>query len=133
MDVVLGREAHRLRDPLEHRVARHADRLELGVRDRRLDHRVSDTELDERFQVGRDRAGEAPHLGAQAGPGDELHRIPVVLRHAREAGLDAVDAEVVEQARDLELLLGVEHDADRLLAVAQGGVVQPHAAADAVR
>ena len=90
-------------------------------------------ELDERLEVGGHGAGEPPHLRAQAGAGDELHRVPVVLRHAREAGLDAVDAEVVEEPRDLELLLRVEDDPDRLLAVAQRRVVQADAAADRVR
>ena len=41
-------------------------------------------------------------------------------------------AELVEQPRDLELLLGIEDDADGLLAVAQRRVVQADAAADAV-
>src|SRR5581483_474043 len=47
--------------------------------------------------------------------------------------LDPVDPELVEQPGDLELLLGIEHDADRLLAVAEGRVVEADAAADAVR
>jgi hypothetical protein len=63
MDAVLGRESHRARDPLEHRVARHADRVELQVGDRRLDHREADAELDERLEVGRDGPREAPDLG----------------------------------------------------------------------
>ena len=133
VDVVLGGEAHRLRDPLEHRLARDADRVELQVRDRRLDHRVADAELDERLEVGRHRAREAPDLGAQAGGRDQLDRAPVVVRDAREAGLDPVDAEAVEQPRDLELLLGVEHDADRLLAVAERRVVEADVPANRVR
>jgi hypothetical protein len=40
----------------------------------------------------------------------------------REAGLDDVDVQARELARDLDLLGGVERDAGRLLAVAQGGV-----------
>ncbi len=132
VDAVLGREAHRLRDPLEHRLPRHADRVELQVGDRRLDHRVRDAELDERLEVGGHRAREAPHLGAQAGGRDQLDRAPVVVGDAREARLDPVDAELVEQAGDLELLLRVEHDADGLLAVAECRVVQAHVPVHAV-
>ncbi len=89
-------------------------------------------ELDERLEVGGDRAREAPDLRPQAGRGDQPDRLPVLGRDAREAGLDAVDAEPVEQARDLELLGRVEDDADGLLAVAQRRVVEPDAAAEAV-
>ena len=129
-DPVIRGEAHRARDAAEHLLAVDADGVELQVGDRRLDHRCADAELDEGLQVGGHRAREAPHLGAQAGARDELHRVPVVLRHARESRLDAIDAEVVEQARDLELLLRVEDDADGLLAVAQRRVVQPDVTAD---
>ena len=123
-------EAHGARDPLEHLLARDADRIELEVGDRRLDHRGLDAELDEELEVGRHRAREAPDLGAQPGAGDQLDGAPVVLRDAREAGLDPLDPEPVEQPRDLELLLGREDDADGLLAVAQRRVVQADLAAD---
>ena len=80
------------------------------------------------------RAREAPDLGLRARPAEmQLDRVPVVGRDAREPGLDPVDAELVEQARDLELLLGVEHDADGLLAVAQRRVVEADVPAEAVR
>src|SRR5215210_185222 len=118
VDSVLGREAHRVRDASEHPLSCHADRLELQIRDRRLDHRGAHPELHEGLEVRGHRAREAPDLRAQAGVRDQLHGFPVVLRDAREAGLDAVDAELVEQTRDLELLLRVEHHPDRLLAVA---------------
>ena len=94
---------------------------------------MAHAERDERLEVGRHRPREAPHLGSQARLGDQLDRLPVVVGHARESRLDTVDAEVVEQARDLELLLGVEHDADGLLAVPQRRVVQPDVAANRVR
>ena len=131
---LLGGEAHRARDPLEHLLARDADRVELQVGDRRLDHREAHAELDERLEVGRHRAREAPDLGV-AGPAAEISSTAraVVVGDAREAGLDAVDAELVEQPRDLELLLGVEHDADGLLAVAQRRVVEADVPAEAVR
>ena len=133
VDPVLGGEAHRVGDPPEHLLAADADRVELEVGDRRLDHRGAHAELDERLEVGGDRAREAPDLGAQAGGGDQLDRAPVVVRDAGEARFDPVDPELVERARDLELLLRVEHDADRLLAVAERRVVQADRAAEAER
>ena len=54
--------------------------------------------------------------------GDGLHGLEVAGRGDREAGLDDVDAQARELLRDLELLGGVQADARRLLAVAQGGV-----------
>ena len=98
--------------------------VELPVRDRALDHRGRDAELDERLHVGLDGAGEAPDLGAQAGADDELDRAPVVVGDAREARLDPIDAGGIERARDLELVLRHEHDADGLLAIAQRRVVE---------
>ena len=131
-DPVLRREAHRCRDPAEHLLAVHADCLELEIRDRRLDHRRLHAELDEELEVGRHRAREAPDLGLQARACDQLDSAPVVLGDTRESRLDPFDAEGVEQARDLELVLRREDDADGLLTVAQRRVVQTDAAADAV-
>ena len=51
-------------------------------------------------------------------------RVPVVLRDAREAGLDA-SMPSSSSPRDLELVIGVEDDADGLLAVAERRVVHP--------
>src|SRR5581483_7066107 len=101
--------------------------------DRRLDYRVRDPELYERLEVGGHGAREPPDLGGQLRLGDQLDRLPVVVGDAREPGLDAADAELVEQTRDLELLLRVEHDPDRLLAVAQRRVVEPDVPADRIR
>ena len=131
-NAVLGCESHRARDALEHGLARDADRLELQVRDGRLDHRRLDSELDEELEVGPHRAREAPDLGGEAGARNQLDGPPVVLGHAREARLDPLDAEPVEQPRDLELVLGREDDADRLLAVAERRVVEADVAADRV-
>ena len=50
---------------------------------------------------------------------DRLHGLEVARRGDREAGLDHVDAEPRELLGDLELLLRVQRDARRLLAVAQ--------------
>jgi hypothetical protein len=132
VDPVLGREAHRARDPAEHRLARHADRLQLQIGDRRLDHRVLHAELHERLEIGRHRAREAPDLRAEPGGGDQAHGLPVVLGDPWEARLDAVDPELVEEPCNLQLLLRVEHHADGLLAVAQRRVVQADVSADAV-
>src|SRR4051812_30441708 len=132
MDAVLVREAHRTCDPLEHLLAGDADRVQLEVGDRRLDHRGPDAELDEELEVGGHGAREAPDLRLEPGAGDQLDGPPVILRHAWESRLDPPDPEPVEQPRDLELLLGREDDADGLLAVAQRRVVQADLAADRV-
>ena len=79
-------------------------------------------------------AREKPQISALEARGrDQLDRAAVVVGDAREAGLDPVDAEPVEQPGDLELLLGVEHDADGLLAVAERRVVEADVTAEAVR
>src|ERR1700694_882597 len=53
---------------------------------------------------------------------DTLHRLEVAGGREREAGLDDVDAQKGELARDDKLLVGVERSARRLLPVAQRGV-----------
>ena len=108
----------------QHLHACDSESLELQIGDRRLDHARLHAQLDERFDVGSHSAREAPDLGRQAGVGDQLDGVPVVLRHAGEPGLDALDARVGEPARDLELLLRVEDDADGLFAVAERRVVE---------
>ena len=79
VDSMLRGERHRRGDPAEHLLARNADRVELEVGDRRLDHGCTDAELDQRLEVGGHRPRKAPDLGAQAGAGDQLHGIPIVL------------------------------------------------------
>src|SRR5262249_33759637 len=81
-------------------------------------------ELDERLDVGRNRAREAPHLGPEASAGDKLDSSPVVVGDAREAGFDAIDPAGVDRAGDLELLLRHQHDPDGLLPVPHRRVVQ---------
>ena len=103
---------------------RDAERGQLGVRDRALDHGRADAEPDQLLDVGLHRPREAPDLGAQPGVRDQPDRLLVLRRDAREAGLDPVDARLVERVRDRELVLRREHDADCLLAVAQGRVVE---------
>ena len=76
-------------------------------------------------------AREKPQTSASSPAfGDQLHGLPVVRRRAREAGLDPLDAECVDRACELELLLRVEHDADGLLAVPERRVVEADRAAD---
>ena len=111
-------------DALDHLLARHPVGGELPVADRRLDHGRAHARLEQRLDVGGHGARETPDLGAQPGADDQPQRLGVLGRDAREARLDPVDAERVERRRDLELRLRVEHDADRLLAVAQRRVVE---------
>ncbi len=72
--------------------------------------------------VALDGAGEARHRGARHASGDLGHGLEVALGGDREAGLDDVDPHVVEQVRDLDLVLERHGGAGALLAVAQGGV-----------
>ena len=123
-DAVPCGEPDRTRDPAEHLVARDAERLELEVGDGRLDHARLQAELDERLDVGRDSAREAPDLGPKASPRDELDGAPVLVRYTREPGLDPLDPELVDRARELELLLRREDDAHRLFPVPKGRVVE---------
>ena len=111
-------------DPFEHRLSVDAERCELQVGDRRFDHARLNTELDEGLDVRLHRAREAPDLGVQAGVANQLDRAPVVFRNPWETGFDALDPELVETARELELVLGTEHHADGLLAVAERRVVE---------
>jgi hypothetical protein len=53
---------------------------------------------------------------------DRLDGLEVTGRGDRKAGLDHVHAEAGELLRDLDLLLGVQRDPGRLLAVAQGRI-----------
>jgi hypothetical protein len=56
---------------------------------------------------------------------DQLERAPLGGRRRREPHVDDVQAGIGEHARQLVLLLRREGHARRLLAVAQGGVVEP--------
>ena len=80
VDPVLGGEAHRSRDPVEHLLAGDADRLELQVGDRRLDHRRAHAELDERLEVGRARRARSPRP-----PRRGRHRRSAARRPSRPA------------------------------------------------
>ena len=67
-------------------------------------------------------AREAADHGVLGALGDLVDGGEIALRGDREAGLDDVDAHVVEHLGDFELLLVRHGGAGRLLAVAQGGV-----------
>ena len=120
---VLDRVRDGVVDAAEHLLVVEQERAELALAHRGLDHGRAQAELEQRVHVGAKRAGEAPDLRLQPGSLDQLDRPPVLVGDAGEARLDPVDAELVEQPRDLELLLRVEDDADRLLAVAERRVV----------
>ena len=67
-------------------------------------------------------ARQAAHHGVFGALGDLVDGEEVAFRGDREAGLDDVDAHLVEELRDLELFLMGHGGAGRLFAVAQGGV-----------
>src|SRR5919201_1200751 len=120
VDRFLGAEPlPRAADEVGHRFrARNADRVYddclLRTRlDRRLVHRLEVRRGGARTVDTEERDGNAPLDGA-----------PVVLRDTRKAGLDTLDPECVEPARELEFVLGAQHDADRLLTVTQRRVVE---------
>ena len=68
------------------------------------------------------RAREPAYDRVLGALGDLVDGGEVAFRSDRETGLDDVDAHVVEQLGDFELLLVRHGGAGRLLAVAQGGV-----------
>ena len=78
-------------------------------------------------------AGQAADHRVPREPGDLAHRLEVAVRGDREARLDDVDAHLVEQRRDLQLLVEAHGGAGRLLAVAQGGVEDQDAVLGGVR
>ena len=122
----VARVRHRLVDPLGHLV-------HVEVRDRPVQRRGADEGVDARplrvphrlpaavdvLEVG---AGEAADHRVLRHLRDAAHRLEVAVRGDREARLDDVDAHLVEERRDLQLLLERHGGAGRLLAVAEGGV-----------
>ena len=68
------------------------------------------------------RAGEPADHRVLGPPRDLLDALEIALARDREACLDDVDAHLVEQLGDFELLLEGHGGAGALLAVAQGGV-----------
>src|SRR5262249_37860241 len=72
--------------------------------------------------VGLAGAGKAADDGVLRALGDLAYGVEVAFRCDGEAGLDDVDAHLVEELGDFELLLMRHGGAGRLLAVAQRGV-----------
>ena len=88
--------------------------------------------VDERFGGAVDVVGAGAGEAADDRPLDPLgdlgDRLEIAVRGDREAGLDDVDAHLVEELGDLELLLQRHRGAGRLLAVAQRRVENDDAA-----
>ncbi len=68
------------------------------------------------------RAREPAHGRVLHQLGDFAHRLEIAVGGDGEAGLDHVDAHLLEQQRDLDLLVEIHRRAGRLLAVAQSRV-----------
>jgi hypothetical protein len=68
------------------------------------------------------RPGEPAHHRPLEPPGDLRHGLEIAFRGDGKARLDDVDAHLVEEVGDLELLLECHGGARALLAVAQGGI-----------
>ena len=112
---------------LHHLLRRHVE-LDAHVQRRRGDHGVDAAAPGEFhgfraavdvLRIGARQAGDHGVLGA---PGDLADRLEIAFRGDGEAGLDDVDAHVVEHLGDLDLLLEGHGGAGALFAVAQGGV-----------
>src|SRR6266536_3910049 len=132
-DALVDRERDRVDDAFQHRLAVDAERLELQVGDRRLNHARTDPELDECLDVRLHGPRETPDLGGEPGIADQLDGAPIVRGDAREPGLDPLDPELVEAAGELELVLGTENDTDGLLPVTQSRVVEADLGLERVR
>ena len=78
--------------------------------------------LPRRVDIGLLRAVERRDRAAAHVLGHEPDALDLAGRGDREPGLDDVDAEALELAGDLQLLLRVQADAGRLLAITQRGV-----------
>ena len=128
---------HRVVDPLRHLV-------HVEVRDRPVQRRGADEGVDARpprvahrlpaavdvLEVGAREPADHRALGQL---GDLAHRLEVAVRGDREAGLDDVDAHLVEERGDLQLLVQAHGGAGRLLAVAERGVEDQDAVLSGVR
>jgi hypothetical protein len=119
--------AHAVDYRLVHLLGLHLE-LVLHVQRRCGDHRVDARPfgVPERFPGTIDIAAGRPGEPGDARILDELrdfaHGLEIAVGGDRKAGLDHVDAHLLEQQRDLDLLVEVHRCARRLLPVAQGGV-----------
>ena len=89
--------------------------------------RVARGRLRGQLDVLRVAAGEAADDRALHLARHRVDALAVPARGGREAGLDDVDAELGERARDAQLLRAGHAAAGRLLAVAQRGIEDQHA------
>ena len=126
----LARQLDHVAHLRHHLVARHLElalHVEVGAGDEGVDARLR-RRLDplpallDVAAVGAREAADDRSVGRAHLLGDAPHRVEVVGRGGREAGLHHVDAEARELPRDLELLRAGEGRARRLLAIAQSGV-----------
>ncbi len=132
LDIVqmLARARDRPGGRVEHVLAGHVELvLEMDIRSRDEDMDTGTGRLVHRLErlvnVLLAGAREAQYHGFGHGLGDALHGLEVAGRGRCEAGLDNIDVEPFELARDRDLLLDVHGCAGRLLAVAQRGVEDP--------
>ena len=129
-DPVLRRERDRVGDPLEHRLARDAERIELRVGDRRLDHAActpsstsASTSAGPRARSPTPRRRGRRRRSASRRPSRPARRAGSRPRSARSRA-SRWRGRARASAR-------VEDDADGLLAVAERRVVEADRAADA--
>ena len=127
-DVVGDGMFHCGHHPPHHGVPIHAVCRQLAVAQRRLDDRGVHAELEQLLDIGWHRPREAPDLGLQLRGHDQLIGFHIIVRHSREAGLDAVDAKAVEGDGDGELVVRGQHHTNGLLTVSQRCVVDPNLA-----
>ena len=127
-----GEEGDRVLDHAQVLVAVDAhDLLEVqppGLADERADGREGARQRAQRRvvrgrQVAPPRRPEGRHLAAQPLALEQREQLGLLGVRGREAGLDHVHAEVVEQVRDAQLLAHGQRHPLPLHAVAQGGVV----------
>ena len=121
--MVLG-ERHALADLVEHPLAALLQLvLDMDVARRHADGHGVDAAVDRVLDVVDHGAVPGEDGGVEAELDDLGDGLLLVAAHRRDADLDLVDAHLVEQLGDADLLVVAEHDAGSLLAVAQGGVV----------
>ena len=124
----VAREAHRQLGLLEHLVGRHAQLL-LHVQRAGGDEGVDARRFAAGFSASAARAMSRSLARASEHTveslmcvGNGCARLEVAVARGRETGLDHIDAQALQLARDAQLFVLGHRRAGRLLAVAQGGV-----------
>ncbi len=113
-------------DPLQEFFAGNSISFQLDVAGGRFDHRGAQSQPHQLVHIGFHGARESPEFGFQPRLLHQLNGFRIFGRDPRKTGFDAADAQFVELAGDLQLLLRREHHPDRLLAVAQRRVIEAH-------